>query len=96
MFTDKLSKMYHEAKIATIVAADTNSGFVQCYHDAVCYYLLWLDTNYNSTKESNHNLGKDLLAEKTLLADQRQRGLVNSPSDVRLTVWALSTGMLLS
>ena len=29
-----------------------------------CCYLLQLDTNYNSTQESNHNLGKELLAEK--------------------------------
>ena len=74
MFTDKLSKMIPRSKNLKIVTADTNNGFVQCYHDAVM--LLPLVTRYqlqlyNSTEDSSHNLGKDLLAEKTLLADQR-------------------------
>ena len=53
-----------------------------------------VDTNCSFTEETNLNLGKDLLAERTLLADQKRRGWVNyisSPSEVRLTVRAGST-----
>lgn len=41
----------------------------QADHDIWNKPLLWLDTSLNSGEESNRNLVKDLVAEKTLLAD---------------------------
>ena len=79
MFIEKLSKMVPESEncenlllLGQKSIRDNKGSDSEVTTIFETKHPLWLDTSWNFREGNNQNLGKNLLAEKNLLADQRQ------------------------
>ena len=91
IFTEKLNKMVPQSKnlllmgqkaLGTIKLGSEMTMIIEIRH------LLWLNSSWNSKEESSQNL--DLLAEKALLAGQRQYqcGWINDINTNNQPIWS--------